>query len=133
MCLDLDLRVVIKTCETIREESGLALSSRNAYLSADERTTALALSQALRHAEDRIIAGDTDLAVVRTAFQDELRKTPGVQLDYATIVNAYTLAEAVTSQEDLVAIVAARVGTTRLIDNRLIPPFSLEKLNSPAG
>src|SRR5690606_37547513 len=118
---------------TVREESGLALSSRNAYLSESERTTALALSRALANVERHVVSGDADLAEIRSGFTAELQANPGLELDYAALVNASTLEEAAGLQDDLVAIVAARVGTTRLIDNRLIPPFSLERLNGAAG
>ncbi|QDT99187.1 pantoate--beta-alanine ligase [Gimesia aquarii] len=117
MCLDLNIPVEIKTCPTVRDANGLALSSRNAYLSEAERESALSLSHALNLAKERIQAGETNLNHIKTEMQRLLKTTPLVKLDYATIVDAQTLEELETPQPQMVALVAAFVGTTRLIDN----------------
>jgi pantoate--beta-alanine ligase len=120
MCLDLDLSVEIRICPTVREPDGLALSSRNAFLSAEERRSALALSQSLKLASDRITAGETNLPAIREAMLTHLRAAPGVNVDYATIAHPQTLQEIDSPLPEMVALVAARVGGTRLIDNVLI-------------
>lgn len=117
MTKELDLPLEIRTCPTIRESDGLALSSRNIYLSPEERQSALALSRCLRHAETRLKSGETDLSVLRGEMVQILRESPHVVPDYATIVDPETIAELSAPQVKQVAVVAAKVGTTRLIDN----------------
>lgn len=117
MCLDLNIPVEIKTCPIIRDSDGLALSSRNAYLSATERDSALSLSRALKLAAERTAAGETDLNQIKAAMHDLLAGTPTIRVDYATIVDAHTLEEISVPQSEMVALVAAYAGSTRLIDN----------------
>jgi pantoate--beta-alanine ligase len=117
MVRDLDMPVEIVTCPTIREPDGLALSSRNIYLSPAERAAALSLSAALHLAAARIKAGETDLRAVRAAMRDRLTSHACIQPDYATIADAETLEELDTPRPPMVALVAAHVGRTRLIDN----------------
>lgn len=116
MVADLNVPVEIQTCSTIRETDGLAMSSRNAYLSKEDRQTALALSATLKLASE-LIAGGTSPKATRQRMQSHLESIPGLVLDYATVADALTLVEVDETQPDLVALVAARVGTTRLIDN----------------
>ncbi|MDF1742361.1 MAG: pantoate--beta-alanine ligase [Gimesia sp.] len=122
MCLDLNIPVEIKTCPIIRDRDGLALSSRNVYLSEAERASALSLSQALKLAKEKIDAGETDLNQLKADMQQLLSTTPLVKLDYATIVDTHTLEEISAPQPEMVALIAAYVGETRLIDNCLLPP-----------
>lgn len=119
---DLDLPVEIRTCPTIREDDGLALSSRNAYLSDEERQTALALSRSLRLACDACLDGKSPTDA-RQAMHELLEATDGLVLDYATIADAETLEELDEPVADMVGLIAARVGSTRLIDNM---PIRLE-------
>ncbi|QDU13317.1 Pantoate-beta-alanine ligase [Gimesia maris] len=127
MCLDLNIPVEIKTCPIIRDTDGLALSSRNAYLSAEEREAGLSLSRALRLAEEKVAAGETDIAQIKAAMQQLLNATPLLKLDYATIADPTTLEDISTVQSEMVALIAARVGTTRLIDNCQLAPAATEK------
>lgn len=120
MCVELNLPVEIRVCPTVREADGLALSSRNVYLNAEERRSALALSKSLHLAEERLAGGRRDLAAVRTEMFEILTKTSRVRAEYATLVHPETLEEVPEVVPRLVAVVAARVGTTRLIDNRII-------------
>jgi pantoate--beta-alanine ligase len=120
LCLDLDIPTEIITCPTLRDSDGLAMSSRNVYLSAAERTSGLSLSRALFVARDKVRAGETDLNAIRLALRDEMEQTPGVSVDYATIVDPESLVELTEIAPRMVALVAARVGPTRLIDNLLI-------------
>ena len=120
MVADLDVPVEIMTCPTVREADGLALSSRNTFLSPAERETALAISRSLERARQMVENEKSSVALARSELQKRLTETAGLSLDYATIVDAATLEEddeATCSAVDLVALVAARVGATRLIDN----------------
>ena len=120
MCAELNLPVEIRICPTVREADGLALSSRNVYLNSEERHSALALSKSLQLARDRLAAGRRDLAAIRAEMLALLAGTPRVRAEYATIVHPETLEEVGEPLPKLVALVAARVGETRLIDNLII-------------
>ena len=117
MCTDLNLPTEIRTCPTVREADGLALSSRNAYLNDEQRESALALSRALQLARRQLLQGETSLARVREAMRELLESTPRVQLEYATVTHPETLEEIEAPLAEMVALVAARVDTVRLIDN----------------
>jgi pantoate--beta-alanine ligase len=117
MCRDLDMPGEIRTCDTVRELDGLALSSRNRYLSDDERIAALSLSKCLKLAKQRLTAGETDVELVRREMLALLNKTRGVAVDYATIADPDSLADITAPQLEMIALVAAKVGRARLIDN----------------
>ena len=121
MCRDLDMPTEIVTCPTVRDPDGLALSSRNVYLSPAERASGLSLHRALCLARDKVRAGESNLAAIRLAMRTEMEQTPRVAVDYATIADPDSLVELNGPQPRMVALVAARVGPTRLIDNLLIP------------
>ena len=121
MVRDLGLPVAIVVCPTVREADGLALSSRNAYLSAAERSRATALFASLERAEDAWRAG-ADVAAIEAAMRGPLMAA-GMALDYATVVDAESL-QPPQPGRPAVALVAGRLGTTRLIDNRELPPRS---------
>ena len=113
---DLDFPLTIDVMPTIRELDGLALSSRNTYLSTDERRgPALALSRALRAMEQAWRGGDADPAAVKRAGMDALA-APGVMSEYCALIGE-DLQPVTRATAHTVALVAARVGTTRLIDN----------------
>jgi pantoate--beta-alanine ligase len=116
MALDLDLGVKVIGSKTVRERDGLAMSSRNVYLSADERRTAPALYRAMRESAAWLKQG-SDIAAAMAAGEDIINAA-GFALDYFELRNAETL-QPVTSTRDgpLRILVAARLGTTRLIDN----------------
>lgn len=117
MCRDLNLPTNIRTCATVRELDGLALSSRNRYLSADERVAALSLSKCLKLAKRRLSAGETDVEAVRREMLALLNEAEGVTVDYATIADPESLADIASPQPEMIALVAAKVGPARLIDN----------------
>ncbi len=128
MTEDLNLGVTLRRVDTVRDPDGLAMSSRNRYLSAAERSMALSLSRSLKAVEMALTSGETRVKQLEKCMTEVLGDNPGVQLDYARIVNADNLKElnVVDSHipESAVALIAARVGTTRLIDNLLLPPAS---------
>jgi pantoate--beta-alanine ligase len=116
MCRELDLPVEIRTCPTVREPDGLALSSRNRYLDADERQTGLSLYRSLQRAAERLRRGEQDVRAV-AGEMGRLLETAGARPDYATIADSESLEELATPRQNMVALVAAHVGRTRLIDN----------------
>lgn len=120
MVRDLDVPVEIIVCPTVREPDGLALSSRNVYLSPEERQSGLLLSRSLKNAAQHLQSGERDIAAVQNEMAALLRSDPRVQLDYAVLADPDTLEPLTEVQPRMVALVAAKVGTTRLIDNTLI-------------
>jgi pantoate--beta-alanine ligase len=122
MASDLDLATEIVVCPIVREVDGLAMSSRNAYLSAADRRSATVLFRSLERARREIAAGETDVVRLVAAVRAVIDAEPGVALDYAEIVDADTLEPAMTLRKPCYIQLAARVGKTRLIDNALIEP-----------
>ena len=123
MARDLDLGVEIVGLPIVREPDGLAMSSRNAYLSSDDRLRALALSRALLAARESFEHGERDVARLVDCARATLHLTPGVRLEYLELRDAETLEE-IHGRVARAAVmaVAAFVGTTRLIDNQLLAP-----------
>jgi pantoate--beta-alanine ligase len=117
MVRQLDVPVTVVGCPIVRDPDGLALSSRNARLSPDERRAALSLSQALRIAERWYAAGERSVAALSAAMRERIEAEPLAELDYATAVDQATWDEPVTVNGPARAIVAARFGSARLIDN----------------
>lgn len=114
-----NLPVQIISCPIIREEDGLAMSSRNIHLSEADRKNALVLSRALSHVKDHF--EEKTIEELLTDAKEMISAVAGVELDYFTIANGKTLLpENNKNQSDLVALVAAKVGQTRLIDNMLL-------------
>ena len=120
MTRELNIPTDVITCPTLRDPDGLAMSSRNAYLSSDERQRGLCLSRALFDLQKQLNAGEQDLNRLTERFRNQIVSTAGVSLDYAVIVDPGSLAELTEIQPQMVALVAARVGTTRLIDNLIL-------------
>jgi pantoate--beta-alanine ligase len=116
---DLNLPVRIEVCPTVREPDGLALSSRNAHLSPAERERATTLHRALAAMQEAVDAGERDPVVVRARALAELGAAE-IEPDYVELVTADTLAPVSRIDRDVLAVLAARVGNTRLIDNQLI-------------
>jgi len=120
MVAGLNLDVLVKVMPTIREADGLAMSSRNVYLSPDQRRTAVCLSRALRAGEQLIRSGAGTPDEARLAIRSVLKQEPGIAIDYAEIADPETLEPCTTSRDRMVLLVAARFGGTRLIDNLLV-------------
>jgi len=117
MVRDLHIPVEIVAAETVREEDGLALSSRNAYLSPEERRAAPVLYKALRAAEDAIAAGERRGDEVRRVMRQVLEAEPLARIEYAEVVDAGTFQPVDALAGNLVLPLAVRIGGTRLIDN----------------
>jgi pantoate--beta-alanine ligase len=116
MVADLDLPLEVCVCPTVRETDGLAMSSRNAYLSPDERHRALAVSDSLRLARE-LVAHGTLLAQQIRRQMESLLVAAGLHIDYVALVDPETLSPVEEVTGPTVALVAVRVGATRLIDN----------------
>lgn len=117
MVADLNLPIDVRVCPIVRDADGLALSSRNVFLSPEERRRALALSQSLRLAEEIISGGERDALVVRERMLALIASVGGMGVEYVAIVRDGTVDEVAQIDGPVTIAVAARVGTTRLIDN----------------
>jgi pantoate--beta-alanine ligase len=122
MVLDLHFGVEIVPVPIVREADGLAMSSRNAYLSAEERRQALSLSRALSAARKKYLSDGRTPAEVAGAAAAVLRDSPAVAVEYVEAVDAETLEPAASLDRPLLIAIAARVGATRLIDNAVLWP-----------
>ena len=119
MVRDLGLSVEVVVCPTVREADGLAMSSRNAYLSPAERLRAVALWESLRRAEQLWTSGANAAAIERA--MREMMAAQGVAVDYASLADPESLAPVSDDAVRAVALVAGRLGSTRLIDNLELP------------
>jgi pantoate--beta-alanine ligase len=117
MARDLDVPVEVRVCPIVREPDGLALSSRNQYLTPDQRRHAVVLFQALQEARKRIETGERDPAVIGEMMQDRIIGTPGAALDYAAVVDPETLQPLDRLHGNVLLALAVRLGKTRLVDN----------------
>jgi pantoate--beta-alanine ligase len=122
MVRDLNFPLEIVVCPIVREPDGLAMSSRNGYLSADDRHRALILSRTLRHIEQQIATGVTSAAALIATGLGVLAQQPSARLDYLRVVDPDTLADIPDIGKGALIAIAAWIGSTRLIDNILIPP-----------
>jgi pantoate--beta-alanine ligase len=122
MVCDLNFPLEVVVGAIVREPDGLAMSSRNAYLSAAERQQALVLSRTLREVERRFTEGEHHAEKLIAAGQAVLAQEPGARLDYLSIVHPDTLKPVATISAPTLVAVAAWVGTTRLIDNVVLDP-----------
>ena len=117
---DLRLPIRLHVLPTVRGPDGLAMSSRNRYLSASQRAQAACLYRALCAGRERIRAGERRAAGVIRAMRARISAQPGTRIDYVALVDAETLAPRRTIRGRVALLVAARVGRTRLIDNLLV-------------
>ncbi|MBI4508788.1 MAG: pantoate--beta-alanine ligase [Deltaproteobacteria bacterium] len=124
MVLDLDFDIEVLGMPIVREPDELAMSSRNAYLSGEERQKALVLSRTLNLAEEMVREGERDAARVLSAARALINSVGGVRIDYVDLRDAVTLAEVARIERPTLLAVAAFVGKTRLIDNRVLTPRS---------
>ena len=120
MVRDLNMPLEIVVCPTVREPDGLAMSSRNQYLTAEQRGQAATIYRALAHAEDQIRRGIRDAHTVAAGVIGILRQVPGVEIQYVSIVDAESLQAADPVSGKVLIAVAVRIGSTRLIDNIVV-------------
>ena len=120
MTADLNLPVEIVGMPIIRENDGLAMSSRNVYLSASERQQSLSLIDSLTAAASVVKAGERAASAVVTKTVDRLKSEPDLKVDYVKICNAETLEEVDEIDQKSVMLLAVKIGKTRLIDNGLL-------------
>jgi pantoate--beta-alanine ligase len=123
MVQDLAMAVDVVVCPIVRDADGLALSSRNVYLSPEDRKEALRLPKALARAEQHVLDGETDCARLRKILRAAMRsKREDVTLDYADVVHPETLVPLGKVEGHAVLLAVLRVGKTRLLDNRIVAP-----------
>ena len=120
MTADLNLPVEIVGMPIVRETDGLAMSSRNAYLSADERQCALSLSRALNRAREQYQQGTAPVAELRAGVLALIEAEPLAAIDYAEFRDGGTLEEVTTAGDDTLLALAVKIGKTRLIDNCIL-------------
>lgn len=120
MVRDLNMPLTIVGCPIIREEDGLAKSSRNTYLSAEERKAALCLSRGLNKGKAAVEAGETDAEKVKAIITAEIEAEPLSHIDYVEIVDWNNLEPVSSTEGSILAAVAVYIGKTRLIDNFII-------------
>lgn len=123
MAADLDFATEIRVCPIVRESDGLAMSSRNSYLTEDVRAQAPALYSALVLARESVENGETDAAKIRRAMRRAIGQNYLLEFEYARIVDPDDLKPVATIDRKVLAAVAARAGKARLIDNMLIDPL----------
>jgi len=122
MVRDLNFPLEIVVCPIVRDPDGLALSSRNRYLSPEDRQSALVLHRTLHRIEARAAAGEVDSSALLDAGLAVLAEEPDVRLDYLRVVDPDTLEDRADVRQGALVAVAAWVGPARLIDNLLLPP-----------
>jgi pantoate--beta-alanine ligase len=121
MVRDLNFDLELIPCPIVRDEDGLALSSRNRYLSAEERSVALSIPRALNALKNLIESGERGSETLLRDGIRSLQATQGIALDYLAIVNSETLLPVPEAVSGTLVAIAAKVGETRLIDNFLVP------------
>ena len=121
MAADLDLNVELVPCDTVREADGLAMSSRNAYLTPEERAAAPVVYRALGAARARFESGERDAETLRAAMREVLAAEPLAKTDYVSVADPLTLRELDRVEAGAVVSLAVRFGSTRLIDNLVLP------------
>lgn len=122
MVRDLNLGVQIVVCPIVREADGLALSSRNAYLSSEERRAATVLYRSLLAARAELSSGTRNSLEIQKAVRSVFEKEPLARLDYAEVVSADSFEPAIRVSRASYIVLAANLGKTRLIDNMLVEP-----------
>lgn len=117
MVLDLNMDIEVIGCPIVREADGLAKSSRNTYLSAEERKAALILSKTIKLGEKMVADGEKDAATILDAMKKNIETEPLAKIDYVKIVDALTMQQIPTIDRPILCAMAVYIGKTRLIDN----------------
>jgi len=124
MVADLDVPIRVRVCPIVREPDGLAMSSRNAYLTPEERRRAVSLFESLTAAEAMIADGVTESAEIRARIEQILAERGQAEIEYVAIADPASLKPVELIAGEVVIALAVRIGTTRLIDNFLVRPPS---------
>lgn len=122
MVQDLNLPVEIVVGPIIREQDGLAMSSRNAYLSPEERRDATVLYKALTRAREAVAAGERDVETIIASMEAMIGQAASARVDYIAVVNPQTFEPVAQIDRQVLALLAVFIGSTRLIDNMLVTP-----------
>ena len=120
MVRDLNMDIEIVGCPIVREEDGLAKSSRNTYLNEEERKAALILSQSIFLGQKMVQEGETDTAKIKVAMVEKIQSEPLARIDYVEIVDGLSMQPVDTVQSPTLAAIAVYIGKTRLIDNFIV-------------
>ena len=120
MVLDLNMDIEVIGCPIVREADGLAKSSRNTYLSAEERKAALILSKTINLGEKMVADGEKDAATILDAMKKNIETEPLAKIDYVKIVDALTMQQIPTIDRPILCAMAVYIGKTRLIDNFIV-------------
>jgi len=120
MVADLNMPLKIVVCPTVRETNGLAVSSRNQYLTEQQKKDATSIYRSLQKCEEMIKAGTKDAGIIISEMQKVLKQVPSIEIEYVSIVNAETLQSIDRIAGKVLAAVAVRFGPARLIDNILV-------------
>ncbi len=120
MVRDLNMDIEIVGCPIVREEDGLAKSSRNTYLNEEERKAALVLSQSIFLGQKMVRKGETDAAKIKAAMTEKIQSEPLARIDYVEIVDGLSMQPVDTVKSPTLAAIAVYIGKTRLIDNFIV-------------
>ena len=120
MVKDLHMDIELIICPIVREPDGLAMSSRNTYLSSEERKQAVILNQALKKAKNAFANGEKDVVKLTGIITDKINEMPLAVIDYVSILDFPSLKPIITIEKDALAAVAVKFGKTRLIDNEIL-------------
>ena len=120
MVTDLNMDIEIVGCPIIREADGLAKSSRNTYLNAEERQAALVLNRSLKAGKALVDAGETRACVIKSAITAEIEKEPLARIDYVDVVDFDTITPVEKLEGSILVAIAVYIGKTRLIDNFIV-------------
>lgn len=122
MVKDLNMPLAVVGCPIVREEDGLAKSSRNTYLSGEERKAALVLSRSIFLGRELVEKGETDCRKIIAAMTEEIEKEPLARIDYVKIVDLETMQQVAEIKGGILTAIAVYIGKTRLIDNFMFEP-----------
>jgi pantoate--beta-alanine ligase len=122
MTRDLNMDVEVIGLPTVREEGGLAMSSRNSYLSASDREKALLIHSSMERVKGMVRSGERNAGILKEEARKVLESTDGVDLEYVAVCDTETLEDLTIIEESALLAIALRVGRTRLIDNTILEP-----------
>ncbi len=117
MVKDLDMNLKVIGCPTVRENDGLAMSSRNSYLDSNQRNKAVHIYKALSKGNEVFMAGETDPGVIKDVITNDLSKVSGLILDYLEIANGGTMIPCPYAKDGCLCLISVKIGDTALIDN----------------